>query len=99
MRCITVYEIKFSWMNDTHNSLLQVLPKAGWMGLRETHIFVQVKKCGLSPINVGLMNKRLEKFKLRSSRSCNHVSVAMFGNGITDDLRSIRRCCLAHLLF
>src|SRR6266496_6022888 len=91
--------MKYAWMNKVHNALLEIFPEARRVGFGKAYILVQVKECSLSPINIWLADKHVEKFKLGSAGSSNQVGAAMFGDCLADDFRSIIRRRLAQLLF
>jgi hypothetical protein len=86
-------------MNMVHNAFLKIFPEARRVGLRKAYILVQVKECSLSPINIWLDDKRVQKFKLGSAGSSNQVGAATLADCLADDPRSIRRRRLSQLLF
>src|SRR5437773_11790709 len=86
-------------MHTVHNPLLKIFPEARRVGFGKANIFIQVKECSLSPINIWLAGKRVEKFKLGSAGSRNQVSAATLCDCLADDPRSIRCRRLAQLLF
>src|SRR5437660_615297 len=86
-------------MNMVHNALLKIFPEARRVGFGKAYIFVQVKECSLSPINIWLAGKRVEKFKLGSAGSSNQVSATTFRDCLADGPRSIFCCRSAQLLF
>src|SRR5690625_3931101 len=68
------------------------------MGLWQVDVLIQMKKDHLAPVNIGLSQNLLERFKLTGARCQNNICTAFGGNRFSNECSGLLASCPSQLL-